>query len=60
MPVKFRQTQKVYDRATKKTTVQNFYMRNTPTAELLVELERAIPKVKQKIRNELVSRNVQV
>ncbi len=60
MPVKFKATQKIYDRATKKTTVQNFYMRNTPTEELVKELDRAIPKVKQKIRNELVSRNVEV
>jgi len=60
MPVKFKATQKVYDRATKKTTVQNFYMRNTPTDVLITELARAIPKKQQKIRNELVSRNVEV
>ena len=60
MPVKFKATQKVYNRVTKKTTTENFYMRNIPTDVLIAELPRAIPKKQQKIRNELVSRNVEV
>ena len=35
-------------------------MKNTSTDELVKELDRAVPKVKQKIRNELVRRNVAV
>jgi len=59
MPVKFKESQKVViDRKSKKTKVVHFYMKNTPTDELVKELERAVPKVQQKIRNELVKRNV--
>ncbi len=61
MPIKFKESQKVViDRKSKKTKVVHFYMKNTPTAELLKELDRAVPKVQQKIRNELVKRNVAV
>ena len=61
MPVKFKESQKVViDRKSKKTKVVHFYMKNTPTDELVKELERAVPKVQQKIRNELVKRNVSV
>mgnify|MGYP003130388901 FL=1 len=59
MPVKFKESQKVViDRKSKKTKVVHFYMKNTPTDELVKELDRAVPKVQQKIRNELVRRNV--
>ena len=59
MPIKFKESQKVViDRKSKKTKVVHFYMKNTPTDELVKELERAVPKVQQKIRNELVKRNV--
>lgn len=61
MPVKFKESQKVVvDRKSKKTKVVHFYMKNTPTEELVKELDRAVPKVQQKIRNELVRRNVTV
>jgi hypothetical protein len=61
MPVKFKESQKVVvDRKTKKTKVVHFYLKNTPTAELVAELTRAVPKVQQKIRNELVRRKVSV
>jgi len=61
MPVKFKESQKVVvDRKTKKTKVVHFYLKNTPTAELVAELARAVPKVQQKIRNELVRRKVSV
>lgn len=61
MPVKFKESQKVVmDRKSKKTKVVHFYMKNTPTEELVKELDRAVPKVQQKIRNELVRRNVAV
>lgn len=61
MPTKFKESQKVVvDRKSKKTKVVHFYMKNTPTEELVKELDRAVPKVQQKIRNELVKRNVTV
>jgi hypothetical protein len=40
-----------------KATVQHFYMKDTPTKVLEEALERAIPKMKQKINNELVKRS---
>ena len=55
MPIKFKESQK--DR---KGNVQNFYMKSTPLAELQSALENSntSPKKKQKIRNELVRRNI--
>ena len=59
MPIKFKPSQKVLlDRKSKKFTVQHFYMKTTSTTELVKELARAVPKVQQKIRNELTRRKV--
>ena len=61
MPVKFKESQTiVVDRKSKKTQTVHYYMKNTSTAELVKELDRVAPKVQQKIRNELVRRNVSV
>ena len=61
MPVKFKESQKiVIDRKSNKTKVVHFYMKSTNTDELVKELARAVPKVQQKIRNELVRRKVSV
>ena len=61
MPAKFKPSQKVLvDRVSKKFKTVHFYLKSTPTAELLKELDRAVPKVQQKIRNELVRRKVTV
>lgn len=61
MPIKFKPSQTVLvDRKSKKFTTQHFYMKTTSTTELVKELARAVPKVQQKIRNELVKRNVVV
>ena len=61
MPAKFKESQKVVvDRTTKKTKTVHYYLKNTSTDELVQELGRAVPKVQQKIRNELVRRNVAV
>jgi|TARA_R110000851_G_scaffold102584_1_gene219226 hypothetical protein len=52
MPVKFKETQK--DRSGQ---IQNFYMKSTKTEELKEKLNsNCEPKLKQKIRNELVRR----
>ncbi len=60
MPMKFRPSQVVKDRQTGKTRVQHSYMKCTSTKELLETLEKSNtqPKLKQKIRNELVRRKV--
>lgn len=53
MPVKFKETVKNRD-----GSVQNYYMRSTPTDELIEALENnnTPKKKKQKIRNELIKR----
>ena len=48
-----------YDKS-KKTKIVHYYLKNTPTDVLMQELGRAVPKVQQKIRNELVKRKVAV
>ncbi len=59
-PVKFKDSQVLVDRNTKKKTVQHFYMKSTPLKDLQEALEKSNtpPKQKQKIRNELVRRNI--
>jgi len=60
MPIKFKPSQKVLlDRKARNSTVQHFYMKTTSTTELVKELARAVPKVQQKIRNELTRRKVE-
>jgi len=62
MPVKFKESQTIRAKGSNKKTVQHFYMKSTPTEELQKALEGAhtTPKKKQKIRNELVSRNINI
>jgi hypothetical protein len=60
MPIKLKPSQKVLlDRKAQKYSTQHFYMKTTSTTELVKELARAVPKVQQKIRNELTRRNVE-
>tara|TARA_B100001057_G_scaffold175327_1_gene175937 strand:+ start:4234 stop:4419 length:186 start_codon:yes stop_codon:yes gene_type:complete len=58
--MKFKPSQVVKDRQTGKLTTQHFYMKSTSTKELLEALEKSNtqPKLKQKVRNELVRRKV--
>jgi hypothetical protein len=58
MPTKFKPSISVRNKARTASTVQHFYMKNTPLEELTSALESSNtqPKVKQKIRNELVRR----
>ena len=59
--MKFKPSTKVLiDRRSKKYRVEHHYMHTTSTDVLLKEYDRAIPKMKQKIRNELVRRKVAV
>jgi len=60
MPIKYKPSEKIVDRATKKVTTVNHFMRNIPTVKLRDDIaqDRIAPKQKQKIRNELVRRGV--
>ena len=62
MPIKFKETQITVDRATGKKTTRNFYMNTTSLKELLDTFtgRNTTPKLRQKIRNELVRRNVEI
>jgi hypothetical protein len=62
MPVKFKPSQKKIDRATKKETIEHFYMKTTPEKELFdyVNNSNGKPKIKQKCLNELTRRGVKI
>ena len=61
-PVKFKPTQTTIDRNTKKTKTEHFYIKSTPKKELFDYLNNSNskPKIKQKVRNELVRRGIKV
>jgi len=58
MPIKLKPSQVVKDRNTGKVTIQHSYAKSMPLAELLEMYTRSstVPKVKQKVRNELIRR----
>lgn len=56
MPIKFKPSMLQVDRVSGKRSYQHYYMKNTPMKELVEEMERAVPKRRQKIANELVRR----
>ena len=62
MPIKLKPSQVVKDRNTGKVTIQHSYMKSTPLKELLDMYTKAntIPKLRQKIRNELVRRQADI
>ena len=62
MPVKFKPSAKEYSRATGKTTTTHYYIKNTSKKDLFEALNNhnTKPKVKQKIRNELTRRGVNI
>jgi hypothetical protein len=62
MPIKFKENQVVRDKATGKKHVQRFHMNATALKELLDTFTRSstAPKLRQKIRNELIRRNVEI
>lgn len=58
MPVKFGKTQNIVDRNTKKVTVVHDYMKTKSTQELIDAYNKpVIPKLRQKVKNELVRRD---
>ena len=62
MPTKFKEDFKKWERATKKTTVEKFFIKNTPLEELMAYINNpnGKPKVKQKCRNEVVRRGYRI
>ena len=62
MPTKLKPSYKKYDRNTKKTTIEHYYMKGISKEELFKELNISStkPKVKQKIRNELTRRGIKI
>ena len=62
MPIKFKPDSKEYSRATGKTTISRYYIKTISKKELFEALNNhnTKPKVKQKIRNELVRRGIKI
>ena len=62
MPVKLKPSATKIDRQTKKVSIEDYYIKNTPQDELfeLLNKDMTKPKVKQKIRNELVRRGIKI
>lgn len=62
MPIKFKQSVKARDRTTGKMSIQHYYMKCMSQPELFKELnnQKTKPKLKQKIRNEIVRRGVSI
>lgn len=58
MPIKLKKSMKAYSQATKTSTVEHNYMKSASTQELEAYLDNAnnYPKIKQKVRNELIRR----
>ena len=59
MPVKFGKTSKQVDRNTKKVTIVHEYMKTKSNDELIEAYNKdgQKPKLKQKVKNEIVRRN---
>lgn len=58
MPVKFGKTSKQVDRTTKRVTVVHEYMKCQSIKTLLDAYNKpVVPKLRQKVKNELVRRN---
>ena len=62
MPSKFKKSAKEYSRATGKTTTTHYYIKTISKKELFEALNNhnTKPKVKQKIKNELVRRGIKI
>ena len=60
MPIKFKESQTVKDRATGKPTTANYYIKQTPTEELIsyINGRSSNAKTKQKCYNELMKRGI--
>ena len=60
-PIKFQASGKEGDRVTKKVSMVHHYIKNTPKDELIKYInDGQKPKIKQKCRNELVRRGIEI
>ena len=61
-PIKLKPSFKRYDRNTKKTTLEHFYIKTISQKELFEELykDNTKPKIKAKIRIELARRGIKI
>tara|TARA_B100000029_G_scaffold91019_1_gene80939 strand:- start:115 stop:339 length:225 start_codon:yes stop_codon:yes gene_type:complete len=61
-PIKYKEDAASYDRATGKTTITHHYVKHLSKEEAFKMLNdhNVKPKVKQKIRNELVRRGIKI
>ncbi len=61
-PIKLKPSFKRYDRNTKKTTLEHFYIKTISQKELFEELNKdnTKPKIKAKIRIELARRGIKI
>ena len=62
MPTKYKESATRVDRATKKVSVEHFYVKQISQEEAFKMLNdnNVKPKVKRKIRNELVRRGIKI
>ena len=62
MPTKYKESATRVDRATKKVSVEHFYVKQISQEEAFKMLtdNNVNPKVKRKIRNELVRRGIKI
>ena len=62
MPMKLGPSQVVKDRTTGKSTTKHSYMKSTPLKELTDVYTKSStqPKIRQKVRNELVRRKAEI
>ena len=62
MPTKFKKDFKRWDRATRTTTVEKFFIKATPRQELMDYINNPMgrPRIKQKCRNEVVRRGYRI
>ena len=62
MPTKYKPSILKFDRNTKKTTIEHFYVKSLSVEKLFEMLNNSStkPKNKQKFRNELVRRGVKI
>ena len=62
MPIKLRPSSTLRDKASGKKVTQHSYMKSTPLKELLdiYTKSNTQPKIRQKVRNELVRRKAEI
>jgi len=62
MPTKYKESAVKVDRATKKVSVEHFYVKQLSQEQAfeLLNADNTKPKVKRKLRNELVRRGIKI